>query len=234
MGHRHRMRGRRQTGSRDRCAGRRIARVLAAGAAHRQDAAQRHRRHQSRSGDRARRPVLQPACANPTISAKASRRFTPSARRYFAAREGTTNERHDLSNLAPLPNRAAALSPPSCSATTSSSLARRSAIEDLLEDWDANFSRLQEIVAAIEKDGRPGALKLASLRALPPVRRPGKMFYAAQNFQEHVDEMLRAGMTPAGGAEIHRREIDDAAVSVPQGAEHALPAPMTTSQSRAA
>jgi 2-keto-4-pentenoate hydratase/2-oxohepta-3-ene-1,7-dioic acid hydratase in catechol pathway len=31
------------------------------------------------------------------------------------------------------------------------------------------------------------------------VRRPGKMFYAAQNFQEHVDEMLRAGMTPAGG-----------------------------------
>jgi 2-keto-4-pentenoate hydratase/2-oxohepta-3-ene-1,7-dioic acid hydratase in catechol pathway len=25
------------------------------------------------------------------------------------------------------------------------------------------------------------------------------MFYAAQNFQEHVDEMLRAGMTPADG-----------------------------------
>src|SRR5262249_39511511 len=32
-----------------------------------------------------------------------------------------------------------------------------------------------------------------------PVLRPGKMFYAAQNFQEHVDEMIRAGMTPAGG-----------------------------------
>jgi 2,4-didehydro-3-deoxy-L-rhamnonate hydrolase len=27
----------------------------------------------------------------------------------------------------------------------------------------------------------------------------GPVFYAAQNFQEHVDEMLRAGMTPAGG-----------------------------------
>jgi|AmaraimetFIIA100_FD_contig_61_6503763_length_685_multi_4_in_0_out_0_1 hypothetical protein len=26
--------------------------------------------------------------------------------------------------------------------------------------------------------------------ALPPVRRPGKMFYATQNFPEHVDEML--------------------------------------------
>jgi 2-keto-4-pentenoate hydratase/2-oxohepta-3-ene-1,7-dioic acid hydratase in catechol pathway len=25
------------------------------------------------------------------------------------------------------------------------------------------------------------------------------MFYAAQNFQEHVDEMIRAGMSPAGG-----------------------------------
>ncbi len=81
-------------------------------------------------------------------------------------------------------------------------LAATRAIDDLLEDWDVNFSRLQEMVAAIEKDGRPGALKLESLRALPPVLRPGKMFYAAQNFQEHVDEMLRAGMTPAGGAKF--------------------------------
>ena len=76
-------------------------------------------------------------------------------------------------------------------------LAATHAIDDLLEDWDANFPRLQEFVAAIEKEGLPKELK--SLRALPPVRRPGKMFYAAQNFQEHVDEMLRAGMTPAGG-----------------------------------
>src|SRR6202158_4728509 len=72
-------------------------------------------------------------------------------------------------------------------------------IDGLLENWDANFSVLQDIVAFLEKGGRPGAVKLASLRALPPVRRPGKMFYAAQNFQEHVDEMLRAGMTPASG-----------------------------------
>jgi len=70
----------------------------------------------------------------------------------------------------------------------------------MLEDWDTNFAVLQEIVAFLEKEGaKPGAAKVASLRALPPVIRPSKMFYAAQNFQEHVDEMLRAGMTPATG-----------------------------------
>ena len=72
-------------------------------------------------------------------------------------------------------------------------------IQGLLENWDKNFSVLQEIAAFLEKEGRPGALELPSLRALPPVMRPGKMLYAAQNFQEHVDEMLRAGMTPASG-----------------------------------
>jgi len=73
-------------------------------------------------------------------------------------------------------------------------------IDALLENWDANFAALQETVAFIGKEGLPsGAVKLSTLKALPPVRRPGKMFYAAQNFQEHVDEMLRAGMTPKEG-----------------------------------
>jgi 2-keto-4-pentenoate hydratase/2-oxohepta-3-ene-1,7-dioic acid hydratase in catechol pathway len=59
---------------------------------------------------------------------------------------------------------------------------------------------LQEIVAFLDKEGaKPGAAAVTSLTALPPVGRPGKMFYAAQNFQEHVDEMIRAGMTPATG-----------------------------------
>jgi len=79
-------------------------------------------------------------------------------------------------------------------------LSATDSIDGLLQDWDANFAVLQEIVAFLEKEGRkPDAAKLATLRALPPVTRPGKMFYAAQNFQEHVDEMLRAGMTPATG-----------------------------------
>jgi 2,4-diketo-3-deoxy-L-fuconate hydrolase len=79
-------------------------------------------------------------------------------------------------------------------------LSSTDSMSGLLENWDANFAGLQEIAAFLEKEGlRPDSAKLASLRALPPVRRPGKMFYAAQNFQEHVDEMLRAGMTPATG-----------------------------------
>ena len=35
-------------------------------------------------------------------------------------------------------------------------------IDALLENWDANFAALQEIVAYIEKQGTPGAEKLAS------------------------------------------------------------------------
>jgi 2-keto-4-pentenoate hydratase/2-oxohepta-3-ene-1,7-dioic acid hydratase in catechol pathway len=75
-------------------------------------------------------------------------------------------------------------------------LSTDASVDGLLDDWDANFAVLQEIAAFLGKEGKPGASKLVSLRALPPVRRPGKMFYAAQNFQEHVDEMIRAGMSP--------------------------------------
>ena len=80
-----------------------------------------------------------------------------------------------------------------------SGLTSTGSLDELLQDWDANFSRLQDIVAALEKEGVPDAVKRDGLRALPPVRRPGKMFYAAQNFQEHVDEMIRAGMSPTSG-----------------------------------
>ena len=73
-------------------------------------------------------------------------------------------------------------------------------IQDLLDSWHANFATLQEIVAFLDKDGaRPGATPVKGLTPKPPVARPGKMFYAAQNFQEHVDEMIRAGMSPTTG-----------------------------------
>jgi 2-keto-4-pentenoate hydratase/2-oxohepta-3-ene-1,7-dioic acid hydratase in catechol pathway len=85
-------------------------------------------------------------------------------------------------------------------AERSGTLSDTASLRGLLESWDANFAVLQEIAAFLQKEGaEPGAAKLASLRALPPVIRPGKMFYAAQNFQEHVDEMIRAGLSPATG-----------------------------------
>jgi 2-keto-4-pentenoate hydratase/2-oxohepta-3-ene-1,7-dioic acid hydratase in catechol pathway len=77
------------------------------------------------------------------------------------------------------------------------SLSTAASIQGLLEDWDANFAVLQEMVAFLDKEGiASGAAPVSSLTALPPVAHPGKMFYAAQNFQEHVDEMIRAGMSP--------------------------------------
>jgi len=77
-------------------------------------------------------------------------------------------------------------------------------VDGLLYNWDANFAALQEIVAFLEKEGaaRAAPAKLAELKPLSPVERPGKMFYAAQNFQEHVDEMIRSGMSKTGGKEF--------------------------------
>jgi 2-keto-4-pentenoate hydratase/2-oxohepta-3-ene-1,7-dioic acid hydratase in catechol pathway len=78
-------------------------------------------------------------------------------------------------------------------------------LQNMLEGWDANFPVLQEIVAFIEQEGlgserfKGGVAKIDSLRVLPPILRPGKIFNAAQNFQEHVDEMIRAGMSPSSG-----------------------------------
>jgi len=77
-----------------------------------------------------------------------------------------------------------------------SGLTSTASIRDLLGDWDRNFAALQEIAAALDK---AKGTSVSSLTALPPVAHPGKMFYAAQNFQEHVDEMIRAGMSPKDG-----------------------------------
>lgn len=81
-------------------------------------------------------------------------------------------------------------------ASGKSGLTSTASIRDLLGDWDRNFATLQEIVAKLDKTK---GTSVSSLTALPPVSHPGKMFYAAQNFQEHVDEMIRAGMSPKDG-----------------------------------
>jgi 2-keto-4-pentenoate hydratase/2-oxohepta-3-ene-1,7-dioic acid hydratase in catechol pathway len=83
-------------------------------------------------------------------------------------------------------------------ASGKSGLSSTASIRDLLDGWDKNFATLQEIVAFLDKEKTKGT-SVGSLTALPPVAHPGKMFYAAQNFQEHVDEMIRAGMSPKEG-----------------------------------
>ncbi len=81
-------------------------------------------------------------------------------------------------------------------------------ISAMLEGWDRNFPALQEIVAFIEDEGldsdrfKGAVARTDDLRVLAPVQRPGKIFNAAQNFQEHVDEMIRAGTSAGAGSEF--------------------------------
>ena len=51
-------------------------------------------------------------------------------------------------------------------------LTSTNSILDVLQNWDANFPVLQEIVAFLDKEGsKPGAANLSGARALPPVLR---------------------------------------------------------------
>jgi hypothetical protein len=89
------------------------------------------------------------------------------------------------------------------SAGRAGALGATESLAAMLEDWDANFAVLQAMVAFIEKEGvasprfAGATAKIAALRPMAPVQRPGKILNAAQNFQEHVNEMIRAGMSPA-------------------------------------
>src|SRR5258708_35823502 len=77
------------------------------------------------------------------------------------------------------------------SAAGKPALSSTASLQDLLGDWDKNFATLQEIAAFLDKEGaKSKGANVTSITALPPVAHPGKMFYAAQNFQEHVDEMI--------------------------------------------
>ncbi len=63
-------------------------------------------------------------------------------------------------------------------------LTSTNSILDVLQNWDANFPVLQEIVAFLDKEGlKPGAANLSGLRALPPVLRPGKMSTLRRTFR---------------------------------------------------
>ena len=94
-------------------------------------------------------------------------------------------------------------------------------IDGLLDNWDANFAALQEIVAALEKEGRPGRRQACQPACAAAGRPPRQDVLCRAEFPgaRRRDAARRhdAGDRP----EIHRREIDLASVSVPQGAEHA-------------
>ena len=93
----------------------------------------------------------------------------------------------------------------------------------LLEDWDANFAVLQEIVAYIEHEGTPrGTAKLAeSARAAAGGAARQDVLRRAEfpgACRRDAARRHDAGQRP----EIHRREIDVRSLFVSQGAEHAV------------
>lgn len=68
----------------------------------------------------------------------------------------------------------------------------------LIEHWDANFPRIEELArfAAAELDNIT-AIEAATIRYLPPILRPGKILHSAANYREHVAEM--AAYNVSGG-----------------------------------
>ena len=71
-------------------------------------------------------------------------------------------------------------------------------IQEMLDDWEANFDALYELAQFVTSDGRDdadwgGVAALGDLRTLPPIARPLKMIYAAANYGGHIREMLNAG-----------------------------------------
>ncbi len=66
---------------------------------------------------------------------------------------------------------------------------------DLLHDWERSFDRLQRIADFVQTVGCDDErLRIfgRQARVLPPVTRPSKMIYAAQNYPDHVREMREA------------------------------------------
>lgn len=68
-------------------------------------------------------------------------------------------------------------------------------ILDLLEDWPQSFDALRQVADFVASVGvQDGRLRTydAAARVLPPVQRPSKLIYSAQNYPDHVEEMRQA------------------------------------------
>ena len=66
---------------------------------------------------------------------------------------------------------------------------------DLLEDWPRSFDALQQVadfVASVGVQDERVRTYDSAAQVLPPVRRPSKMIYSAQNYPDHVEEMRKA------------------------------------------
>lgn len=66
-------------------------------------------------------------------------------------------------------------------------------LQDLLQDWDRNFDRLCAVTDFVRSEGiRPvGRMGDNSLDPRPPIKRPGRMLYAAANYRDHVTNIQR-------------------------------------------
>ncbi|HKT73866.1 MAG TPA: fumarylacetoacetate hydrolase family protein [Steroidobacteraceae bacterium] len=85
----------------------------------------------------------------------------------------------------------------------------------LLEDWDANFPRLEKLARfASGALGDLPEVDPVTLRYLPPVLRPGKILHSAANYREHVVEMA-AYNAAVGNVEPNARFAGDKANAKP-------------------
>ncbi|MGX7000335.1 fumarylacetoacetate hydrolase family protein [Caballeronia sp. KNU42] len=69
-------------------------------------------------------------------------------------------------------------------------------IDELLQDWDRNFERLQEFSEFLLSRGLDMAQGISAAAqtfvVLPPIKHPGKLVCHAQNYAEHVTEMRKS------------------------------------------
>jgi len=101
---------------------------------------------------------------------------------------------------------------------------RFSDILAVLDDW----LKADQMLADISEGGVPGGEPLADIRLLAPVSRPGQIFAAGANYQDHIGEMSDPrykavnAKTISGGRPWHFMKIGRGAVVGP-GTVHPLP-----------
>ena len=89
---------------------------------------------------------------------------------------------------------------------------------DLLESWPQSFDRLQQVADFVTSVGVQDERLTAfgtGTRVRPPVERPSKMVYAAQNYPDHVEEMRQARRFGFNDVDVERDFTGDRGGSRP-------------------